>query len=80
MPYGNVPPIVHMIPPEVVAEAFDRCGRHLRQETDPSKRRELEKMRSNALEPSSTQSVWAIERLMRLPQRPSPETTHRRNS
>jgi hypothetical protein len=80
MPYGNVPPIVHMIPPEVVGEAFDRGHRHLRQETDPSKRRELEKMLSNALEPSSTQSVWAIRRLMQLPERPSPDTTNRRNS
>jgi hypothetical protein len=80
MPYGNVPRIVHNIPPEVVAEAFDRGHSLLRQETDPSKRRELQKMLSAASEPSSTQCVWAIERLMQLPERPSPEKANRRNS
>jgi hypothetical protein len=67
-PHGNVPPIVHMIPP-VVAEAIDRGLRRLRDETDPTERRILAKRISDASEPSSTQSVWAVERLMRMGKR-----------
>jgi hypothetical protein len=70
MPYGNVPPVIHMIPPEVVCEAIARGLYHRQHESNPLSRRGLENDLYYASEPTCTQSVWAIERLMRL-SRPS---------
>ena len=64
MPYGNVPPIAHMIPPEVVCEAIARGLHKLRHESDPIIRRTLANRLYYASEP-----VWAVEHLMRLEKR-----------